>query len=37
VAKKLEIGTPVQPVDSETQQIAGDASVVVVVGTDKTQ
>jgi hypothetical protein len=37
VARKLSISGPVQPVDSATQQIAGDASVVVVVGTDKTQ
>jgi hypothetical protein len=36
VAKKLNIGS-VSRVDSGSQQIAGDASVVVVVGTDKTQ
>jgi hypothetical protein len=36
VAKKLDIHN-VQAVDSNTQQIAGDASVVVIVGSDKTQ
>jgi hypothetical protein len=36
VARKLRIKT-VTPVDSESQSIAGDASVVVIVGSDKTQ
>jgi hypothetical protein len=36
VARKLRIGT-VQPIDAESQSIAGDASVVVIVGSDKTQ
>jgi hypothetical protein len=36
VAKKLGIHN-VQAVDANTQQIAGDASVVVIVGSDKTQ
>jgi hypothetical protein len=36
VAKKLRIKT-VAPVDSDSQSIAGDATVVVIVGSDKTQ
>ena len=36
VARRLSIKN-VQAVDTESQSIAGDASVVVVVGTDKTQ
>jgi hypothetical protein len=36
VARKLRIGS-VQPIDAESQSIAGDASVVVIVGSDKTQ
>jgi hypothetical protein len=36
VAKKLNIRN-VAPVDSNSRQIAGDATVIVVVGTDKTQ
>jgi hypothetical protein len=36
VAKRLGIGN-VTRVDAATQQIAGDASVVVIVGSDKTQ
>lgn len=36
VAKRLGIGN-VSRVDANSQQIAGDASVVVIVGTDKTQ
>lgn len=36
VAKRLSINN-VTPVDADSQQIAGDASVVVIVGTDKTQ
>jgi hypothetical protein len=36
VAKKLRIKTVTQ-VDAASQSIAGDASVVVVVGSDKTQ
>ncbi|MEA2360871.1 MAG: hypothetical protein QOD71_16 [Thermoleophilaceae bacterium] len=36
VARKLRIKT-VQPIDAESQGIAGDASVVVIVGSDKTQ
>jgi hypothetical protein len=36
VARRLGIGN-VTRVDSETQGIAGDASVVVIVGSDKTQ
>jgi LytR cell envelope-related transcriptional attenuator len=36
VAKQLGIGS-VTRIDSGSQQIAGDASVVVIVGTDKTQ
>jgi hypothetical protein len=36
VAKKLNIGN-VSRIDSNSQAIAGDASVVVIVGSDKTQ
>ena len=36
VARKLGISN-VSPVDSNSQSIAGDASVVVIVGSDKTQ
>jgi LytR cell envelope-related transcriptional attenuator len=36
VARKLRIRN-IQAVDANTQQIAGDASVVVIVGSDKTQ
>jgi hypothetical protein len=36
VARKLNIHN-VQPVDSDSQSIAGDASVIVLVGSDKTQ
>jgi len=36
VAKKLNIGN-VSRIDANSQSIAGDASVVVIVGTDKTQ
>jgi hypothetical protein len=36
VARKLNISN-VTPVDSNSQSIAGDASVVVIVGSDKTQ
>jgi LytR cell envelope-related transcriptional attenuator len=36
VARKLRIRN-IQAVDPNTQQIAGDASVVVIVGSDKTQ
>jgi hypothetical protein len=36
VARRLGIDN-VSRVDAETQQIAGDASVVVIVGSDKTQ
>jgi hypothetical protein len=36
VAKKLNIRN-IAPVDSNSQSIAGDASVVVIVGSDKTQ
>jgi LytR cell envelope-related transcriptional attenuator len=36
VARRLDIRN-IARVDSDTQQIAGDATVVVIVGTDKTQ
>jgi hypothetical protein len=36
VARQLDL-RDVRKIDSETQQIAGDASVVVIVGSDKTQ
>lgn len=36
VARKLRIKT-VAPIDADSQSIAGDASVVVIVGSDKTQ
>src|SRR5204863_4213635 len=36
VARKLGVRN-VQPIDQQSQSIAGDASVIVIVGSDKTQ
>lgn len=36
VARKLEI-SQIEPIDAESQELAGDASVVVIVGLDQTQ
>jgi hypothetical protein len=37
VAKKLSLTGGVRPIDAESRQLGGDATVVVVVGTDQTR